>query len=699
MARVTSYAVWLIALAAVGWQTAAASRAVGSERESPEKMVLYVSPEGSDGWSGLLAEPDAKGSDGPFRTIARAQREVRQLKAQVPLEQPVRVRLRGGVYFLEEPLKFTAEDSGAPGGRGRDAEPEAPVIYCAFPGERPVVSGGRRLTGWREEKVNGRTAWALTIPEVARGEWYFEQLFVNGSRRKRPRLPKEGFFRIEEALGAQTGGDWATSISRGSDRFVYAAGDLRAWRHLQDVKVTVLTLWEALHLKIKELDESKRVVIFDRNSERRMLDDFTDRGAVYYVENVFEELKEPGQWYLDRPTGTLYYLPLPGESIGSAEVAAPYLSELMGIEGEAEEPVRCLRFEGITFAHTEWPIPPGTAAFFQGSTKVPAAFTLRNVQMIRFDGCTFEHLGTHALGLADACWEVAISGCTLRDLGAGAVMVRDDCRRNTVEDCEIGYIGQVFPNCAAIMVGNSSGNKVVHNHIHHVPWMGVSVGWTWGYAESNAYGNLIEYNHIHDVGWGGMLSDIGGIYHLGVAPGTRIRHNLIHDVHRRGYGGWGIYLDEGSTDILVENNLVYRAESSGFHQHYGRDNLIRNNIFALNGERQIERTRQEDHRSFIFEQNIVYADGRPIVTDQGWGPENAEFARNLYWDASGEAPNFAGKTLGEWQGAGMDAGSVVSDPLFVSPGAGDFRLRPGSPALALGFKEFDLTTVGPRRGR
>ena len=657
----------------------------------------HVSPQGDDAWSGQLAEPNAEGNDGPFRTIARAQQEVRQLKMPGPLSQPVQITLRGGVYFLDEPLRFTAEDSGVPG-NPRRKQAELPVIYAAFPGERPVVSGGRHLTGWREKQVNGRTAWAVSIPEVQRGEWYFEQLFVNGSRRRRPRLPKEGFYRIEEALGARSGGDWSTSISHGSDRFVYAAGDLRAWRNLQEVKVTVLTLWEALHLKIKELEGAGRVVIFDRNSERRMKDDFTERGAVYYVENVFEALEEPGQWYLDRSTGTLYYLPLPGERIEEAEVVAPHLAELMRIEGEAaEEEARCLRFEGITFAHSEWPIPAEMASLYQGSTKAPAAITLRGAQMIRFDGCTFEHLGTHALGLVDGCWEVAISGCTLRDLGAGAVVIRDNCHRNTVEDCEIGEIGQLFHNSAAIMIGKSSGNKVVHNHIHHIPWMGVSVGWTWGYGESNAYGNLIEYNHIHDVGVGGMLSDIGAIYTLGVSPGTRIRYNLIHDVHRRGYGGWGIYLDEGSTDILVENNLVYRAQSSGFHQHYGRGNLVRNNMFALNGERQIERTRREEHRSSIFEQNIVYADGRPIVTDQGWGPQNAEFARNLYWDASGAAPDFAGGTFEQWQAKGMDAGSMVADPLFVDPAAGDFRLRPGSPAFALGFKEFDLSTVGPRR--
>jgi hypothetical protein len=194
-----------------------------------------------------------------------------------------------------------------------------------------------------------------------------------------------------------------------------------------------------------------------------------------------------------------------------------------------------------------------------------------------------------------------------------------------------------------------------------------------------------------------LMSDVGAIYTLGVSPGTRIRYNLIHDLRKRGYGGWGIYTDEGSTDILIENNLVYRIQSSGFHQHYGHNNLVRNNIIALNGERQIERTRQENHNAFFFTQNIVYANGSPIVTDQGWEPGNAAFSLNLYFDASGAAPDFAGGSFEDWQGSGMDAESIVADPLFLDPMNGDFRLRPDSPAFALGFKEFDLSTVGPRR--
>ena len=144
----------------------------------PSAADLFVSPRGKDTWSGKLAEPSEQ--DGPFATVARARDAVRELRKSQPEPRPVRVVLRGGSYYLDSPLVFGPEDSGAE---------KAPVSYVAAAGEKVILSGGRRLERGRWGEANGHKAWVVEIPEVKEGKWRFRQLFVNGTRRPRTKLP------------------------------------------------------------------------------------------------------------------------------------------------------------------------------------------------------------------------------------------------------------------------------------------------------------------------------------------------------------------------------------------------------------------------------------------------------------------------------------------------------------------------------
>jgi parallel beta-helix repeat protein len=293
-------------------------------------------------------------------------------------------------------------------------------------------------------------------------------------------------------------------------------------------------------------------------------------------------------------------------------------------------------------------------------------------------------------------------------VGAGGVRVGEPAIRtepfamthsNVILDNHLHHLGRLYPPAVGVLILQSATNRIAHNHIHDLFYTAVSVGWTWGYRESPCHDNVIEFNSMHDIGLG-LLSDMGAVYTLGPQPGTVVRNNLIHDVTSFTYGGWGLYTDEGSTGIVLENNLVYRCKSAGFHQHYGKENVIRNNIFAFNREHQLMRSREETHTSFSFSNNIVVFDSGNLLGST-WQNDHFVLDGNLYWDYrpghGAEKLSFAGTTLPDWRARGHDRHSVVADPLFVAATENDFRLQPGSPAVPLGFKPLDLSAVGVRR--
>ena len=272
-----------------------------------------------------------------------------------------------------------------------------------------------------------------------------------------------------------------------------------------------------------------------------------------------------------------------------------------------------------------------------------------------------------------------------------------------ITDNEIHDNGKVFHQAVGVFVGQCYRVLIAHNHIHDLYKNAVSVGWSWHFGKSLAHDNVIEWNHIHDIGknW---FNDGGGIYTLGIQPGTVIRYNLLHDIGSAVYGGRGIYLDQASSKILVEKNITYRTTGGGLAVTYGQDNTVRNNIFALAKLAQIEpnggmATPERLLNSFVFEKNIVYWSPGEKVLRNKWNDDKVVMRGNLYWQAGGGEVLMGPEKWADWQARGMDAGSVVADPLFVDAAKDDFRLRKHSPALKLGFEAFDLSAVGPRSAR
>jgi hypothetical protein len=287
------------------------------------------------------------------------------------------------------------------------------VVYAAAAGEQVVLSGGRRLNGGRWGKVHGHQAWIVEIPEVKRGQWRFRQLFVNGARRPRTKLPKQGEYRIKSLPGYT--GDFLRSPTK---QFVYAPGNIvPTWRNLQDVEVVAITRWLDNRLPIKSVSPATRTVTLDRPSLFALLSG--NKPGPYWVENVFEALETPGQWYLDRRRGVLYYLPCPKEKFPSAPIIAPRLTQVLRVVGRPGAPVHDLRFEGLTFAHTEWQPPADYATSLQAAIEVPGALLFEYAQRCAVSGGRIEHIGNYGVEVTVGCSDIIIDHNQITHIGGG----------------------------------------------------------------------------------------------------------------------------------------------------------------------------------------------------------------------------------------------------------------------------------------
>ncbi|MBN1674711.1 MAG: right-handed parallel beta-helix repeat-containing protein [Kiritimatiellae bacterium] len=688
---------------------------------------LYVSTTGNDRWSGRLPNPNAARTDGPLATLEKARDVLRGRRRGGAWRGPCTVWLRGGRYFLDRPLVFGPEDS-------------APVTYAAYPGERPVLDGGCRIEGWRKERLRGREVWVADIPAVRDGTWYFRQLFVNDRRARRSRWPKvdrapgqRNFLRIAGVPGLTI--EEAGRRHGGQAAFELARGDMKDAEHPADVEAVVLHLWIDERMPVAEYDPATRVLRSTRRSVRPLRDDRAPRWAKYYLDNVFETLGEPGEWYLDRKAGRVTYVPRRGERIGQIEAYAPRLLHLLTIEGDPDNGrfVSDLRFVGLDFEHAEWEQPavtprrsgPGPdlplASASQAASALSAALVLRGARCCAIEDCRVRHVGWYGIELGEGCTDNRMVGNELADLGGGGIKLAGADARgpaarrtgaNRITDNHIHDGGEVFHAAVGILAMHAFANVIAHNHIHDLFYSGISCGWVWGYADNVSKDNRIEANHIHDLGFA-WLSDMGGIYTLGVQPGTLIRGNVIHDIEQAVYGGWGIYLDEGSSHILVENNECWRLGCDPFNQHYGRENVVRNNIFAFGGQSVVSLSRGEAHNSFTLERNILLSNGEPFfIGGYGSDPARPEYVSdlNLLWDMSGRQRTKVGKLKAQkvrrgaswaaWRKGGRDRHSLVANPRFRNAKKGDFRLAPSSPAFRLGFRPLSREPAGPRpRGK
>ncbi|HUT32857.1 MAG TPA: right-handed parallel beta-helix repeat-containing protein [Planctomycetota bacterium] len=696
------------------------------EAAMPTKgTVLYVATDGNDGWSGTLGTPNRAKADGPFATLERARDEIRKRKAVGQLQGGATVLVRGGLHCLPQTLKLGKDDSGTS---------EAPIVYRACGGERPILAGGKEIKGFVPHK--GEVLKADAAAQGFKGIT-FRQLIFDGQRQHLARYPN---FDPQNPYG----GGWAYADGKpvpmyaevpGEDRrtLLYKAADARTWSRPEEGEVFVFPRynWWNNIVRIASVDPEKRLITLAGDCSYPIRP--TDR---YYVRGLFEELDAPGEWYLDSQAGTLYFWP-PAPLEGKA-VYAPTMRTIVEMSG-----VEHVTLQGFTIECCE-----GNAVVLKDcSGCLVAANTIRNVGDYNGSGVVVDGGGRNGV-VGNDIYEVGRSAVSL----SGGDRITLAPAENYADNNYLHHFGVYYKQGVGVAL-TGCGNRASHNLMHDGPRFGIL------FSGNNL---VIEYNHIRHVDL--ETADTGAVYTGGrdwiSSRGTVIRYNFFHDI--LGYGQergkwisphycWGVYLDDNTGGVDVVGNVVARCVRGLVHLHNGRDNLIENNVLIDGRLQQFECNGWTDkHRYWTSHLPTMIKGYESVATQPAWKamrhmdihPKDAVlpngmimannvFRRNILCYRDPNAKLFALRTVpyekhqsdynlvwhfgqpirvgqlpggkkvepaeewAAWQGLGFDKHSLVADPLFVDAARDDYRLRPESPAFQLGFQPIPFDKIGP----
>ncbi|MDU1903143.1 MAG: right-handed parallel beta-helix repeat-containing protein [Dysgonomonas sp.] len=545
---------------------------------------IYVSPKGNDFNSGTKSEPKA--------TLHAAVREARELRRllKVGKDESVRILMQGGTYNLYEPVFIRPEDSGTE---------TSPAIIEAVQGERPVLSGGLKVAGWKKE---GKF-WVADVPSFNGNRILFRQFWVNGQKAIRARNVSD----FEKM-------DRIRSNDKKNEILWIPASAVKGLTKAENLELVIHQMWAIANLRVKSITvQGDSAGVKFHNPEARIQFEhpwpqpMVKEGfnSAFYFTNAIELLDEPGEWYHDTKTNKLYYLPREGEDMRSAETIVPALETLVEITGTLDRPVRHIQFKGISFQYTTWtrpsekghvPLqagmylvdgyklrPPGVPGNFNKGIenqgwigRPPAAVMVQAAQYTKFDECRFEHMGSCGLDFLYGTQYDIINGCLFRDISGNAMQIgkmsdigmethlpydpsdeREICSHQTISNNYITDVTNDDWGCVAICAGFVKDINIEHNEISEISYTGISLGWGWTKTVNCMRNNRIHGNYIHH--YGKHMYDVAGIYTLSVQSKSYITENAVekiyspsyvHDPHHWFY----LYTDEGSSFFTVKDN-------------------------------------------------------------------------------------------------------------------------------------------------
>lgn len=653
-------------------------------------LTLHVAPQGNDAWSGQLVEPNAARSDGPVATLARARDLIRGLKkAPGGVPGPVTVELQGGVYELSSTFALTAEDSGSA---------SCPITYRAAKAAEVRVVGGKVLTGFApvkdaavlarldpvaREQVRCADLRAQGIaafpPLQSAGMWGNSEpgleVFFADEPMTLARWPNTGYTRIVEVKGA-TPMDIRGTKGTVEGVFTYEGDRASRWVGEPDLMTNGFWMWDWAdqRYRVKAIDLTTKTLTVDDEKHRHQFG--FRKGQWFYIYNALSELDAPGEWYLDRQNGRLYFWP--PKPITSGKTLVSLVRDLVTLTEVAN-----VTLQGLTFEACQ-----GNAINIEGGANCQIAT------------CVVRNLGGGGV-IVNGGKHHVVTGCDLYNLGNGGVNLNGGDRKSLtpaghcVENCHIYKFGRWNVVYKAGIHLDGVGNRAAHNLLNDGPHMAI------GFSGND---QIIEFNEIHSVVY--ESNDAGVIYtgNNWTMRGNQVRYNYIHDIFGyEGRGCVGVYLDDQFSSATMFGNLFCRVPAATFIGG-GRDNTIENNIFVdckpavhvdsrgLDWQkgsvgRLIDSLKQFPYRDEPWRSR--YPEMLTLPDQQPGTPFNNLVARNIC---------VGGKWTSIQEGAKPGVRFVDNltdrDPLFVNASQQDFRLKPESPAWKLGFKPIPLGKIG-----
>lgn len=508
---------------------------------------LYVSPTGLGAKDCLSAATAC--------TLATVQARVRAQNTN--MSGDIIVNLAGGTYALTSTFQLTPLDSGSN---------NYSVIYQGPTNalNPAVFTGGVQLGNWTMHNVF-KNIWKTTVSTGVD----FRQFYVNGVAAVRARHPN--LSNVESGEGYLKA---VSTVTNNTLNFVTRAGDLPTFKNTSGVEVVWMHHWKSLRARLAGINGTS----LSFKSPENTLPVYTQLqqdNAPYYVENDYNLMDTPGEWFLDTSVSprVLYYIPRSGEVSSSSQFTVPQLETLVSIAGTASASVHHVQLKNLSFTYSNWNAPSTMgygvyqgATFTQGNggAPVPAAVTVKNADNIALENNFFRFTGAHGLLLSEKVSNYRVVHNEFSDVGAGGVYDIGASTNGTIFGNLVERFGRAYADGVGIMALAPKNLAVNYNEIRFGGYSGVSLGWHWDNGDFGLDNNQVVGNHIHHVMQ--VLDDGAGIYTLGRMMDSVIQLNYVHDVNITpmfgGYSTVGIYLDQGATGRDVSGNVVGNAYQS-----------------------------------------------------------------------------------------------------------------------------------------